>query len=210
MKKIKMLGLTVVAALTAMALVGVSSAMAESTALCSEDASPCPAGKLVSHVHEVTSGHAKLLTSITTVECNVLFLGDVSTKGLLGNPLAISGNFTYTNCLNGCQATELNGPTTITVLKEGVELSKVTGEGLVLVNCSLFGLHCTYVGTGLVGHGLGPLLTAKEEPKGAVNGEVRTEGVETKKDPKDELSFCPSTSKLDILVAPLTATYISS
>jgi hypothetical protein len=61
-----MLGFAVTAAIAVMALMGVSSAMAETTALCKEDAvlltgEACPSGKLIKHVHEVTlPGHKAL------------------------------------------------------------------------------------------------------------------------------------------------------
>ena len=92
MKAIKMIGLAALAALTAMAFVGASSAMAESTTLCSADGSGCG----ITHVHETSVGKAKLLTSFGTTECNVLFLGDA--RAALASPLVIDGTFTYTNC----------------------------------------------------------------------------------------------------------------
>src|SRR6185436_3049287 len=170
MKPIKMFGLAGLAALMAMAFVGVSSAMAESTALCKEDqaASECPSEKRVTHIHEVSVGKAKLLTTLITVECNVTFLGETKnankeTKSL-GEPLRIEGKFTYTNC-GGCEATEENGPSVINVLREGHETASVTGEGLVHVECAGT-LNCNYTGVGLKGTAKGPLLST------AANGEV--------------------------------------
>src|SRR4051794_36916434 len=93
-RTIKLIGLTALAALTAMAFVGASSAMAEgSTALCKVDQTPCETKNLVSHVHEETLvGNPGTLLSEPTVQCNVLFLGDASPT--LGNPLVITGKFT--------------------------------------------------------------------------------------------------------------------
>jgi hypothetical protein len=204
-----MFGLAALAALMAMAFVGASSAMAEfPTALCKEDASTfpelvCPAGKLISHVHETTAGtKAVLKTSLLTVECEVLFLGDVLTANLLSEPpesLLISGNFSYSSCSSGCTVTEENGPTHIHVLKTADELSKITGEGLVHVSCS--GLNCRYNGSGLEGHGLGPLTSSH------LNGEVTLKEQETN---KESGTFCPSTSKLTITTTPLELVYIAS
>jgi hypothetical protein len=193
-KAIKMFGLAALAALMAMAFVGASSAMAESTTLCSGDGSGCG----VTHVHETTlSGtQAKLLTSIINVSCDVLFLGD--TVSALSSPLVITGTFTYTNC-GSCTVEEVGGGVEIKVLKLGHETSDVTGEGEVHVNCS--GLNCTYNGEGLLGTGKGPLLSS--ETNGSV---VITE--QTAK--KVSGLFCPSTSKLDITTTPLSATYIGS
>jgi len=205
-KLIKMLGLAATAALMVMAF-GASSAMAESTSLCSSDPGPgahevCPAGSLVTHVHEVTSSKAKLLTSFLTVECDVLFLGDVKSANNLGAPLLIVGNFTYTNC-GSCEATETSKNAEIEVLKLGHELADITGEGQVHVKCGS-SLDCEYKGEGLNGHGLGPLLV---ETGGNANGEIRLEGQETKKIAGGFL--CPKTSKLDILTHPLSSTSIT-
>jgi hypothetical protein len=199
MKAVKMFGLAVLAALMAMAFVGASSAMAESTALCATDPEPCEA---VTHVHEESVGKAKLVTSLGTTECNVLYLGDVKSAG---SPLVLSGGFTYTNCVLGgtsCTATEENGPSEIKVLREGHETSKVTGEGLVHLVCKNAGIDCSYNGTGLVGTGKGPLLSTQ------ANGEVTLIGQITTKEVGGFL--CPKESKLTITTTPLEKTYIKS
>jgi len=206
-KLIKMFGLAAMAALMAMAFAGAGSAMAESTALCdtmpgSGEHEVCPAGHLVKHVHEVTleSKLAKLLSSVE-VECDVLFLGDVTTEGLLskaaGAWLTIVGKFTYTNC--NCEVKETSASSTIEVLKLGHELADVKGKGVVLVIC--IGINCEFTGEGLLGHALGPLLAEE------TNGEVRLEEQETKKLAGGFL--CPKTAKLDILTTPLSPTYIT-
>jgi len=191
-KSIKMFGLAALAALMAMAFVGATSASASSTQLCTAD----PCGSAVSHVHEVSVGKGKLLAGSINVECDVLFLS--TSVGALGAPQVIEGNFTYSNC-GGCSATEENGPSAIEVLKEGHETTKVTGEGLVHVNCS--GINCRYNGEGLAGTGKGPLLSTQ------ANGEVSIQEAVTA---KESGFFCPSTSKLDLTTTPLSATYIGS
>jgi hypothetical protein len=198
-KSMKTIGLAVLAALMAMAFVGASSAMAEPTYLCSNDSeSSCTE---VTHVHETSVGKAKLLTSIGTTECNVLYLGDVTATGA---PLKLSGGFTYTNCVLGgssCTATEENGPTTISVLRTAHETGEVTGEGLVHVVCSGF-IDCSYNGTGLKGTAKGPLLSTQ------ANGEVSLSEQSTTKEAGGFL--CPKTAKLDITTTPLSATYIKT
>jgi hypothetical protein len=194
-KPIKMFGLAALAALMAMAFVGASSAMAETTTLCESDPSVLAESCSISHVHETSVTKGKLLAGSITVECDVLFLGEV---GAAGAPQVITGNFTYTNC-GSCSATEENGPAEIQVLKTGHETSSVTGEGLVHVNCS--GLNCRYNGEGLVGTGKGPLLSAESRP----NGEV---SISEKSTAKESGLFCPTTSKLDLTTTPLTPTYI--
>jgi hypothetical protein len=194
-KPIKMLGLAALAALMAMAIAGASSAMAESTSLCAADEAECATP--LTHVHETTlTGHkAVLKTSLLTVECDVLFLGDALSES--GAPLVIHGTFTYTNC-GGCTATEENGPAEIKVLKEGHETGSVVGEGLVHVECS--GLNCRYNGVGLKGTAKGPLLSTE------TNGEVSLVKQSTN---KEGGLFCPSTSELTITTTPLSATYIT-
>jgi len=194
-----MIGLAALTALAAMAFVGASSAMAESTTLCTADGSGCG----VTHVHETSVGKAKLLTSLGTTECNVLALGDV-VGAALNNPLVLAVNFSYSNCLLGstsCTATEESAPAEVKVLKEGHETTKVTGEGLVHLVCGS-SIDCSYNGVGLVGIGKGPLLSTQ------TNGEVTTNEATTNKETGGFL--CPKTSKLDITTTPLAATYISS
>jgi len=191
MKLFKTLGLAALAALMAMAFIGASSAMAEWTTLCPEESSEC---EPVEHVHEESVGHAKLLSSFATVECEVLFLGDTLEEGS-GAPLKIHGSFTYT-CLNGCTAEEENGPAEIKVLKEKTELATVTGEGLVHVVC---GLNCRYNGSGLSGHAKGALSAANEV------GEISISSATVN---KESGFLCPSTSKLDITTESLEAIFI--
>jgi hypothetical protein len=199
-RAIKTVGLCALMTLMAMAFVGASPAMAESTTLCKADESPCASP--VGHVHETSIGKAQVLTSIGSAECNVLFLGDVKSEG---SPLVISGNFTYTNCVLGgskCTATEENGPAELKVLKEGHETAKVTYEDLVHIVCAGF-IDCSYVGTGLEGTAKGPLLSAREPD----NGEV---WLLEKSLTKEAGGFlCPKTAKLDdITMTLLTAAYL--
>jgi len=205
-KAIKMFGLAVLAALMAMAFVGASSAMAESTALCKADESPCAEANVITHVHETSVGKAKLLTSFGTTECDVLFLGDATEVMEEGAALGVIGKFTYENCKlggSGCTATEENGPAEIEVLKEGHETAKVTGEGLVHLVCGA-SIDCSYNGIGLKGTAKGPLLSAQTPD----NGEVSLSEQVTNKETGGFL--CPKTSKLDITTTPLVATYVST
>jgi len=97
--------------------------MVESTALCEEDTS-----------------------TIRNEETEELeLLGD--TVKPLGEPLEITGNFTYTNCSNGCEVNEVSEHSLVKVLRLGHELGDVEGEGQVLAECSSF--HCVYKGSGL-------------------------------------------------------------
>jgi hypothetical protein len=199
-KAIKMIGLAPLTALTAMAFVGASSAMAESTTLCSADGSGCG----LTHVHETSVTKAQLLTSFGTTKCDVLFLGDALSG--LANPLVIHGTFTYENCTLGgssCTWTEENGPAEIKVLKEGHETAKVTYEYLVHQVCGK-SIDCSYIGVGLASTAKGPLLSAQTPD----NGEVSLSEQSLTKETGGFL--CPKTSKLDITTTPLSATYVAS
>ena len=187
-----MFSLVTLAALMAMAFLGASSAMAESTSLCSNDSkSSCTE---ITHVHETSVGKGKLKSSLPTIECTVLFLGD-TVEGS-STPLVIEGNFTYTSCNNFCSVKEESPNATIEVLKTASELAAVTGEGLVHVSCPF--INCNYVGEGLEGHGLGALTSS------SANGNV----VITEQNIEAESGSCPEEAFLTLTTTPLSATYI--
>lgn len=201
MKPIKMFSLAALTASMAMAFVGASLAMAESTTLCTGDGSGCG----VTHVHETSVGKVKLLANVT-LEWNLLFLGDALSG--LANPLVIHGQYTPTNlsCTikeeeGGGEVEEGSGPAEIKVLKEGHETAKVTYEFLLHVVCPGF-IDCSYNGVGLKGTATGPLLSVE------ANGET---GVFNQILNKEAGGFlCPKIAKLDMLMTPLSATYIST
>jgi hypothetical protein len=208
-RPIKVFYLAALTALTTMALAA-PSAMAEATGLCGVDSGE-EAGEAecepVTHVHETTlSGHkAVLKTSILTVECDVLFLGDErklteeeAEKATGGLPLEIEGKFTYTNC-GSCKVEEQNGPAEIKVLYTEHETGAVTGGGLVKVVCS--GINCIFNGEGLEGTAKGPLLSTQK------NGEVSFQEQVME---KEEGLFCPKNLKLDLTTTPLSPTYIKA
>lgn len=201
MKAIKRIGLAALAVLATTAFVGVTSATAESTVLCSADESPCAEGNVITHLHGTSVGKAKLLTSLGTVECNALALGDVIEEG---PPLVLSGTGTYTNCVLGgsnCTVTEENGPVETKALKEGHEIGSVTGEGLFHVVCGST-IDCSYNGTGLKGLINGPLLSTQP------NGEITTSEQAANKEPGGFL--CPKTAKEDGTATSLVAVYAST
>ena len=212
MKSIKLIGFAALAALMAMAFVGASSAMATSTALCKEDTlnlteEKCPAGKLVTHVHEATlaGSPATLLSSAGNIACDVLFLGDTLNSGL-ANPLKIHGHWTYENCVRlkifggtePCTVLEVSADALIEVLKEGHETAKVTGNAEINLHCGSI-INCTYDGENLVATAKGPLLSTM------LNGDVTITNQTTH---RTAGSLCPETGKLDIMTTPLEHTYI--
>ncbi len=195
------MGAAVVAAIAAMAFLGVSSAVAMPTVLCSANELPCAAAHVVTHVHFV-DGAAKLLAGTSgTVSCTTtLFLGDALA---LGAPLVIHGNFTYSGCVrNGgpetCEVTETSTSSLLNVLMTAANLGEVTGEGEVHVHCGTF-IDCFYKGEGLKGHALGANLPTTA-------GDVALSEQEVK---KVKGLFCPATAKLDIKAESLTDVYVS-
>jgi hypothetical protein len=204
-KPIKMLGLAALAALMAMTFVAASSAMAGSTSLCKvHNENPCASGNRISHVHEANSiGFWNFYTSIGNVFCAPLFLGDVKSANNLGAPLIISGTSSFSGCTSSfgnCSVTEENGPSEIKVLRTGHETATVTYQFLVHIVCSPW-LNCRYTGVGLTATANGPLLSSGE------NGELSISGQELI---KESGALCPASGELEVIMEPLSATYIST
>jgi hypothetical protein len=197
---LKMFGLAALAALMAMAFASASSAMAESTKLCTGDPTGSGCGSAVTHVHETTlaGAKAKLLFSIETVECDVLFLGDTQNGPLAGSWLLIEGNFTYSNC-GSCTVEEVGVGSFLELLKEGHETATVV-EGLAEIHVSCPGLNAFYIGSGLL-TAKGPLLSS--ETNGQISGAKRELS-------KTKGLFGSPSGELDITTTPLSATYIGS
>jgi len=193
-KTVKTSGLLAAVAVFAMALLGPSIAMGESTSLCSADEDPC--NSPVSHVHYV-SNDLKVETSVMDYECDSLLLADVSE---LGSPQVLEGSFTYTNC-GSCTREEENGPAILNFLKTGHETAAGTGESLVFVDCGSF-IECSYTLENVTGSVIGPLLSSEN------NGEIKF-----KKAPlthEEGGLFCPAEAYLKATFVPLSPTYISS
>jgi len=196
MKPIKAFGLAVLMAFIAMAFVGLSSAMAESTTLCKKEENPCSGSNQIKHVHE--TGTSVINSDIGPLTCKTLFLGDTLSGS---NPRVVHGSKTYSSCTSSCTFKEENGPSVVKILRTGSELTSVTSEGLVRVECFFGLIDCSYTDVGLEGHGLGPLSAG---PNGAVVFLEQELSNETGSE------ACPAESFLSIEATPLVATYISS
>jgi hypothetical protein len=169
-RHLKMLGLAVITAAAAMAFVGASSAMAESTALCEVNELECPEGSVYP---AGTVVEAKLLTGTTSVllgpnlkvevECTGSTSAGKTTTGL-ANPL--KGELTSL-AFSGCTYGPLHSPActvtvnqlgTLTLLKTGTNLGQAAVSGvLVTIVCgSVF--KCVYKTESLPMHakGTGP------------------------------------------------------
>ena len=196
MKRVKRSSLVALAALMVVAaIVGVSPAAAESTALCKSDESPCSSGNVITHIHETSVGKAKLESELPTIECNVLFLGD--TVGGTGS--LIDGKFTYSSCNNFCSLKEVSeSGSSIVLLKSGTELAEVTSGSEANVTCPF--ISCTYNIEAFEGHGLGALTSSSE------NGNVVISAQEL----EAMSGICPPETFLDLTTTPLSKTYVVS
>jgi len=161
MKLIKLSILAGIAAALAIAVVGPSSAMAESTVLCKVDESPCAEANWVKKVSFTAKG-----VSFETIESeaeggyNYQCEATLAAEALgLGSPQILDvTNLQFTNCNQGCTRTVTkNG--TLKVSRTGNETAEVVGEGgEIVVKCSI-GTNCVFDLGGAAGQLTGPLLT---------------------------------------------------
>jgi len=181
-----------------MALLGASSAMGETTALCKVDAlGSC--SQAVTHTH-YDAENIEILTGAIDYKCDALYLANVYS---LGSPQVLEGEFTYTNCNHECTRTEENGPVVLHLLKTGHETAELTGTAGagVLSECPEV-INCVYSFQNLVATVKGPLLSK------ATNGEFVYESQPL----TSAFGFlCPSTPKLDArFILTSAKAYISS
>jgi hypothetical protein len=197
MRPTKTFGLAALTAMAVMAFIGATSAMAESTELCSEDTATftdqvCPAGKAVTTISS-TATTLELLTSISNLRCEFALL-TASALALDAPQIFHATSLVYDLC--SCTVTpETLG--VIEVLKEGTELATVKMVGFV-IKLECFGFTCWYGSA--TGHGLGPLIT---EDNGHVAFTKATFN-------KVKGLFCPSESKLDATFVNRSPVYIAS
>lgn len=194
MKPIKTLGLGALLALAVLAVAGPNSAAAESTTLCAQDGAACG----VTHIHLTGRRRIKMFNKYYI--CDVLFLGTIHGGGL-ASPLTKLGFSIARNCSPACTVEEENGPSEITLLKEGHETASVTEEFLIHVECEGF-IDCFFNGVGLKGTAKGPLLSVEE------NGELTIPEQTLNKETGGFL--CPTATKTELVTTPLTPIYISS
>jgi len=134
MKNMKILGLCLLGALAAMAIMGAGTASA--TKLCSVNTSPCPAGntygKGTSIKAQLPAGGTSVMSSgFTTVTCTSSTMsGKTTSEGGAGAVTGEISSVTWKNCtssLGSCTASALNTPWK-------VEVSGSGGSGTMSVN----------------------------------------------------------------------------
>ena len=156
MKYLKTLGLAAVAATAFMALVGVGSASAHSTALCKANELPCAAGNVIASGTSITSQlktgtTATLLSSLGNVVCKKSGVSGKTTSGL---GLSVTGNITsvtFTECTRGGENCTVTSPASSTnpfAASILVIPGTMNGEFTVTkpratVKCGIF-INCTF------------------------------------------------------------------
>lgn len=196
MKLVKILSLGFVVALASTALVGASSAMAENTALCNVDETPCSPANQTTAVH-YEADNILVHTSSMDYECDALLS---ATPSALGKPQILTAtSLVYTSCNQGCTRT-VKALGTFSVLRTGADSAEIAGNGFeILVQCGAV-LNCTYSFKGLIGKVSGPLLTGD-------NGHITyTKATLT----KIGGTLCPAVATLDALFIALNAVYVTS
>jgi hypothetical protein len=188
----KVFGAAVFGALATMAFLGASIAAAETTALCKKHENPCAAANIYVGHFDAVAENPKLLTNITTIECQKAHLLGYALG--LANPLTIHlEDFSFfEDCL-----TATGHVCTFEDVELGLALLLRTGSNLgslqlhntkVLVSCPEAFIHCVYGGLPVF-HAIGSpnkeaLATLHANEATLENGE----GL-----------FCPEEAKLDAL-----------
>ncbi len=214
-----------IAAFSATAFLGASSALAGSTLLCknntvSEHPTLAECGE-VKELHAVSVklennawvlGKAKLLSEAGTIECHLLVKGTRNSGALTTNaPAEFNTEIKYSECNLGCSVYDLTGGAgtnplgNLLVLRTAVELATAVGDNFnIVLNCP-FIFSCHYNGNGLTGHGLQPSPVHGSAGKGHTtytNAAVNL----TLKLPSN--FNCPTTSALHVLLQSLETLYI--
>jgi hypothetical protein len=149
MKKMRMLGLCVVAAMAAMALIGAGTASA--TKLCSENTSPCPAGntygKGTSIKAQLVAGTKSVMSSgFVTIECSESTMSGKTTSAGGGAGVPVTGEITSvtwksckTSSGSSCTASSLGTPWPAEVSGSGgsgtMTVSNAGGKFTCTVTC---------------------------------------------------------------------------
>jgi hypothetical protein len=201
MKPARKIGLIVVAVIASMGLVGASSAMAETTALCKVDETPCSEANQVTEVH-YEADNINILTPTGgggyDYGCSHALLSATVSK--LAETQTLEGqSLTYSSCGGGCTRTTIELGT-LSVLRTEGELAEITANGFeVNVSCSGF-TNCRYSFNEQSGTLKGPLLTGD-------NGHITFQEA-----PLERVSgfLCPELVKLDALFVASKPVYVKS
>jgi len=196
MKLARMIGLMCVTAIAVLALAGPSSAMAETTALCSVEENPCEEGNLIKNI-EYEADDIEVLTSVMNYVCDTSFSATVSKLGE-SQTLGVT-EMQYSSCDQGCTRTvEKLG--TFTIARTEGELGEIVGNGFeVHVVCGIQ-INCTYAFNGLSGTIQGPSLTGD-------NGHLTFNGAAFE---KIKGLLCPKSALLHALFVASEPVYLSS
>lgn len=148
MLKIVTSGLAVLAAVTAMAAIGVSAASAETTALCKANETPCSEKNTFPAETKILLSFVEGIfeTSLGNITCTEAH-GEGKTVNKLGSPLEIKIESASVEACGSCSVT-ISSLGTLLVSKTAANLAEVIVHG-VLATAKCAFLNCSYVG-GLV------------------------------------------------------------
>ena len=195
MRLAKTMGLACIAAIASMALLGTSTASAESTALCNVNKAPCPEESQTTKVHFVADD-ILIHTSAMDYECDALLTATVLK---LGSPQTLDAtSLQYTSCNQGCTRT-VKALGTFSVLRTETDTATVEGNGFeVLVQCGVL-INCTYAFKELTGTLTGASLTGNGHITYEEAGLFKVGGF-----------ACPAVANLNALFEALSSVYVTS
>ncbi len=148
MRFIKAVGCAAVAAMAAMAFVGVSSALAGNTALCEKHEEPCPAARIYQGHFEAVVENPRFLTNITNLACKKGRILGIA-EGLASPQSTHLEALTFTeDCLTEggfpcvVESTELG---LLLILRTELNLAIATLDNTrVLISCPGVAMHCVF------------------------------------------------------------------
>ncbi len=206
MRLTKVFGLTVIAAIAAMALLGASSATAMNTALCSSNESgalTCAAANQFKTIHAVAKG-VVFLTPEGPITCEESLLS-LTLLGLAAPQVGHVTSLTWKGCTNGAVVC------TVTTTSLGTELFLKTAVNLAIgqfhnmelsFKCNIF-FECKYGGLPTL-HVVGASLL--DDNTG--NGGIKSDGSGlTSTSPLD---FCPGEIVPDLFWGALSPVYVKT
>lgn len=179
-------------AVTAVAIIGASSAAAETTALCKKHENPCAAANIYVGHFDAVAANPVFLTSLTNITCKKAHLLGYALG--LGNPLTI--HLEAFNFAEDCLTTA-GDECVVNPIELGLALLLRTGSNLgslqlhdtkVLVSCPASFIHCVYGGL--------PVFHVIGSPNKEALASVHANEVPLE---HGEGFFCPEETKLDAL-----------
>jgi hypothetical protein len=205
MRLTKVFGLSVVTAITAMALFGASSASAMNTALCSSNeggALTCAAGNQWKSVHAVATAPL-ILSSMGNLLCEKSLL-EASLLGLAAPQVGHVKSLTFVNCKGAVPCTMTTTSLgTLSFLKTASNLGSMQFHNMkIFIKCSIF-FECEYEGLPSF-----HLVGASMLTDNAGNGGI--EGTKVGLTSNSPLDACPGAIFFDVFWSASAPVYVKT